>query len=81
MSDLHMLTTIDNPFDPFTEYDEWEAYDESAGYYSSALLARITLSSDELSEADQDIALELAIDEIVKENTLGVYKKVSQKSS
>lgn len=75
----HMLTTIDNPFDPFTQFDEWYAYDIAMGYNTSSYLARIVVTSDELSEADQDMALEMAIDEIVKENILGVYRKVEEK--
>ena len=78
MADLHMLTTIDNPYDPFTQWDEWFQFDSAHGYYTPALLARVTVTSDELSEADQDEALESAIDEIIKENTLGIYKKVRQ---
>jgi hypothetical protein len=76
---LHMLTTVDNPFDPFTQFDEWNRFDEDRGYYTTALLARIVLTSDELSQADQDVAIELGIEEIVQENVLGLYKKVSQK--
>lgn len=76
---LHMLTTIDNPFDPFTQFDEWYAWDEAAGYHTSAYLARIVRTSDELSDADQDLAIEQAIDEICRENILGVYKKVALK--
>lgn len=75
----HMLTTIDNPFDPFTQFDEWLAFDTSSGYHTSAFLARIAFSSDELSEADQSKAIEEAIEEIVQENVLGIYKKVSKK--
>jgi hypothetical protein len=73
----HMLTTVDNPFDPFTEFDAWYAFDTAAGYNTPGFLARIVKSSDELSEADQAKAIEDAIDEIVKENVTGVYKKVS----
>lgn len=75
---LHMLTTIDNPYDPFTQWDDWYGFDSLHGYYTPAFLARITRSSDELSDQDQDLALEQAIDEIVKENVLGIYKKVTQ---
>jgi hypothetical protein len=71
-----MLTTVDNPFDPFTQFDDWQAFDESMGYYTSNYLARITKTSDELSQEDEDIAIESAIDEIVKLNILGIYKKV-----
>lgn len=72
-----MLTTVDNPYDPFTEFDEWYQFDTSAGYHSSALLARIVRTSDELSDADQSVAIELAIDEIVRENVSGMHRKVT----
>ena len=71
-----MLTTIDNPFDPFTHFDEWKAFDEAKGYNSCSYLARIVKSSDELSEADEALAIEQAIDEIVRLNLLGIYMKV-----
>lgn len=80
MTDLHMLTTVDNPYDPETQWDDWFAFDAQKGYNSPALLARVALTSDELSEADQDIARELAIDEIIQENTSGVFKKVRLKN-
>jgi len=71
-----MLTTVDNPFDPFTQYDEWYRFDTSAGYNSCALLARIVRTSDELSEPDDSAAIEAAIDEIVRENVSGMHRKV-----
>lgn len=77
MATLHMLTTTDNPYDPYTRWDEWSAYDQGAGYYTSELLARIARTSDDLSEVDQDAAIEAAIDEIVRENVLGKYTKVA----
>lgn len=71
-----MLTTLDNPYDPWSQWDEWFAWDEAAGYHSSGLLARVVRTSDDLSEADQHRAIQDAIDEIVKENVLGVSIKV-----
>lgn len=73
-----MLTTIDNPHNPFDDFDAWYAFDARAGYHTPSFLARITVSSHELSPADENLANELAIDEIVKENVLGIYKKVSR---
>ena len=75
---VSMLTTVDNPYNPFTQFDEWYAFDEAAGYFTSGLLARIVRTSDDLSEADQSLAIEDAIDEIVRENVSGVHRKVSQ---
>lgn len=73
-----MLTTVDNPYDPFTQFDEWNAWDQRVGYHTMSFLARIVVTSDELSEADQNAEIERAIDEIVEENVLGVYRKVTR---
>jgi hypothetical protein len=74
---MYMLTTVDNPWNPFTHFDEWYAFDQSAGYKTTSLLARIASTSEELSDADQDLAVEQAIDEIVRENVTGMYRKIS----
>jgi hypothetical protein len=73
-----MLTTVDNPFDPFDDFDAWYLWDTEKGYDSSGYLARILVTSDELSEGDQDDVREIAIDEIISENLFGVYKKVTK---
>ncbi len=72
----HMLTTVDNPYDLFTQFDSWYAYDTASGHHTLSFLARIIKTSDDLSEADQSIAAEQAIDEIVRENVSGMHKKV-----
>lgn len=73
----YMLTTVDNPWNPFTHFDEWNAFDVAAGYNTTNFLARVVRTSEALSEADQELAINQAIDEIVKENVLGLYKKVA----
>lgn len=70
------LTTIDNPYDPFTQFDAWYRFDEDKGYHSCAYLARIARTSDQLSGAENEQEVERAIDDIIKYNPLGVYKKV-----
>lgn len=72
----YMLTTVDNPHNPHTAYDEWLAYDESHGYFTNQLLARIVRTSDDLSEAEENAAIDAAIDEVVRENVSGVHTKV-----
>ncbi len=76
-----MLTTTDNPFSPFSQFDEWNQYDMMKGYYTLSYLARIVRTSSDLSQADQSLAIEQGIDEIVRENPLGLYRKVSQSDS
>lgn len=74
----YMLTTVDNPYDPFTQWELWFAWDERAGYHTAGLLARIAKVSPDLSEADQHLAIQDAIDECVEINTLGVLRKVKR---
>ena len=75
---LAMLTTIDNPYSPFEQWDEWFAFDTRHNYNSSALLGRVAVVSDNLSDADEAQAIEDAIDEIVKEYVTGMFRKVTK---
>ncbi len=45
-----MLTTSDNPYNPFTQWDEWNVFDMEKGYNTCSYLARIAAVSDELSD-------------------------------
>lgn len=74
----HMLTTVDNPYDPFTQYEEWLSHDNRMGHDSLSILGRVVFTSDELSEEDQNLAIEAAIDYIVTEDPNLIYRKVSQ---
>ena len=73
---IAMLTTSDNPFDPITQFDSWYQYDTEKGYNSCAYLARVANTSDSLSDAINNAEIERAIDEIVRLNVTGNYKKV-----
>lgn len=75
---IAMLTTTDNPFDPFDQYEEWFDFDFQRGHHTPGFLARIAIVSDDLSQSDQHRSIELAIDEIVRENVNGLYKKVTR---
>lgn len=76
MAEQVMITTTDNPFNPFDQYEEWLTWDMNHGYNTIGLLARVVVTSDELSDEDQAIALLRGIDEIVDYNVSGVHAKV-----
>lgn len=78
MTTIAMLTTVDNPHDPFDDYENWYAHDFQAGHHTPGFLARIVVMSEELSETDQSRAVELAIDEIIEFNVNGLYRKVTR---
>ena len=72
------LTTIDNPFDPFTQFDNWFLFDTEKGYNSCSRLDRIAKVTDEMSEVEANEEIERAIDEIIKYDFLNIYKKVKK---
>lgn len=73
------LTTIDNPYNPFEQFTSWYLFDEEKGYHSSSYLGRVARTSDSLSEEENDLEVERAIDEIIKYDFRNIYKKVKQK--
>lgn len=75
-----MLTTIDNPFDPFEDFTSWNLFDIEKGYNTNSYLARIAKVTDDMTQQEEAAAIENAIDEIIKYNPLAIYKKVWSKS-
>lgn len=75
------ITTIDNPHDPFDDYPAWFNFDTRNGYNSASFLARLIVGTDDLGEAEYQRAIEDAIDEMIQENLLGLYKKVVREDS
>lgn len=73
-----MLTTFDNPFDPFEQFTQWFLFDVEKGYNSCGYLGRIAKTSDSLTESENDEEVERAIDEIIKYDFLNIYKKVKE---
>jgi hypothetical protein len=73
---VHMLTTVDNPYDPFTEYEEWLQFDQLHGYNTNGLLARFVSNSHQLSDADYDQAIEDGMQEVVDLNPMGIHRLV-----
>lgn len=76
MTSNYALSTIDNPYNPFTQFGEWFVYDVTNGYNSCGYLARIAHTSDALSEEENEEEVERAIDEIVAIDPFGIYRKV-----
>lgn len=70
------LSTKDNPFNPFTEFDEWFAFDTDRGYNTCGYLARIAKTSSDVSNSINEAEIERAIDEIISLNINGLYVKV-----
>ena len=73
-----MLSTFDNPFNPFDDYNSWMLFDKEKGYDSSERLMRIANIDDSMSEEEIDAEVERAIDEIIKYDFMNVYVKITK---
>ena len=72
-----MLTTVDNPFNPFTQFNEWFRYDMGMHYNTAGYLARIAKITNEMTDEEQEEEINRAMDEICEVNPLGIHKKVT----
>ena len=75
-----MLSTIDNPYDPFEQFTLWLLFDNEKGYNSCGYLARIAQLSDDMSQKEIDEEVERAIDEIIFNDPFGIRTKVTRKT-
>ena len=73
-----MLTTFDNPFDPFEQFTDWFMFDVEKGYNTCSYLARIAKLTDDMSDQEVNDEIERAIDEIIKYDFMNIYKKTTK---
>ena len=71
-----MLSTIDNPFNPFEQFELWFMFDIEKGYNSCSRLARVAKIEDDFTPIEAAIENERAIDTIIENDFTGTYIKV-----
>lgn len=76
-----MLTTVDNPYNPFEDFTLWLMFDKEKGYNCCEKVARIAQISDDMSEKEINEETDRAIDEIIKNDFMNIYKKVRMQDS
>ena len=76
------LTSIDNPFNPFTRFDDWFRFDTFKQYNICNYIARIAIYSESMSESEKDKAIENAVDQILELNPYAkeIFRKVTPSS-
>lgn len=70
------ITTIDNPYDPFDDFEHWYLFDKEKGYNTSDKLGRLTKLKDDMSSVEENIEVERAIDRLIEIDPLGIYEKI-----
>ena len=75
------LTTVDNPWNPFKDYDSWQNEDQRLGYSTESYLARVAADygwNDELTNEEKDAILDMSIDTILENDFMNVYRIVEK---
>lgn len=76
------ITTQDNPYNPFTQWDDWYMFDLQKGYHTCERLASVAYTSDALSDDENLEQVERAANMLLKtgaidkEGKIVEYKKV-----
>lgn len=73
----YMLTTYDNPFNPFEDFERWFKEDILLGHNCCGLLGRKASTSKLFSDEVNEQIIDNAMNEIIKSDPL-VYKKVTK---
>lgn len=67
------ITTEDNPYNPFTQFQHWLSWDQSHGYDTCGRLDRFAGTSDNLTEVENNYRMDRAIADLgEQELALGV---------
>lgn len=72
------LTTVDNPFDPIDDFNNWLREDKLRGTSCCEYIARLANYSNDMSDEEREIETERVIDLIVLSDPMGRYKKVTK---
>lgn len=76
MAKDYMLTTVDNPYNPFNQFTSWLMFDKEKGYDSCEYLARVVNLTEDMTQKEIDEEEHRAIDQIIANDFLGIYKRV-----
>lgn len=72
------LTTIDNPYNPFDDFTSWLMFDIEKGYNTCGRLARLANLKEEMTEKEQKIEIENAINRLIELDPTDLYKKITK---
>lgn len=76
MVDEYLLTTIDNPFNPWTQKTDWQKFDDEMGHNTNGYLATFAFESENLGENEEMKDIQTAIQMAIDEDPLGIYIRV-----
>lgn len=77
-ADDFMLTTTDNPFNPWIDFDTWYAEDIRLGHDTCGYLDRVMTGSSALTQGENDVSYNDACNDIIRLDPTGLYTKIKK---
>nr|DAQ77779.1 MAG TPA: hypothetical protein [Caudoviricetes sp.] len=68
-----LVTTVDNPINPFVDFEGWMNLDIAMGYDTCSLVNQMFMGYDNMSDEDQAIEYARMIRDLFAHDPLGVY--------
>lgn len=80
---MSMLTTVDNPINPYDDYESWYFWDQAHQYFCPQYLARVYTRLTRGKDYSDNPKMfnffnEKAIDEILKFDFAGIYRRINE---
>lgn len=72
----YMVTTIDNPWNPFSHYHEWLSYDMTHCYHTDEWIAVLSKTSNDLGTEEQQEQVDAGVDSLLALDPYGLHVKV-----
>ena len=81
METRSLLTTIDNPFNPFDDFASWYKFDCEKEHFTCSRIARLADIDDEMTQREVEDELERVMNFIVRYDPEEKYMKVHETSA
>ena len=78
MDKQYMLTTLDNPYNPFVDFSSWYMFDCEQEHNTSSRLARIANIDSEMTQKERDEEIDRAMNFIVAYDLEGIFVKATE---
>ena len=72
----YMVTTMDNPWNPFTHYHEWLSFDTSHGYNTDQWVYILSKTSSDLLKDEMEEQIDAGAESLLALDPFGIHVKV-----
>lgn len=72
----YMVTTMDNPWNPFTHYHEWLSFDTSHGYNTDQWVYILSKTSSDLLKDEMEEQIDAGVESLLALDPFGIHVKV-----